>query len=108
MSRTASTAAILVGVLLSAPAAQQKIDLFTTPDFHKDRALWTDAAYFRNNTVGQLRGMALDIVPYENSGQVGDARKYGSEGTGKTGAGNLTSQYPYKNAWEHYQARLKA
>lgn len=108
MSRTASAAAVLVGVLLSAPAAQQKTDLFTTTDFHKDRALWTDPAYFRNNTPGQLRGMALDIVPYENSGQVADARKYGSEGTGKAGAVNLISPHPYKTAWEHYQARLKA
>jgi hypothetical protein len=32
-------------VLLSAPAAQQKTDIFTTTDFHKDRALWTDPAY---------------------------------------------------------------
>ena len=58
--------------------------------------------------TGQLRGMALDIVPYENSGQVADARKYGSEGTGKAGAVNLTSPHPYKSALEHYQARLKA
>ena len=90
----------MLGLMLAVPAAQQTT-LFTTTDFRRDRALWTDPAYFRNNTVGQLRGMALDIVPYTDSGQVGDARKYGSEGTGKPGAANLTSQYPYKNAWEN-------
>ena len=30
-----------------------------------------------------------------------------SEGTGRVGALNLASPYPYKNAWEHYQAWLK-
>src|SRR5918996_977176 len=108
MNRTASAAAFLVvGVMLSSTAAQQTT-IFTTTDFRKDRALWTDPAYYRNNTPGQLRGMALDIVPYSDSGQVADARKYGSEGTGKPGAVNLTSPHPYKTAWEHYQAKLKA
>lgn len=108
MSRTASAAALLVGLMLSVPTAQQATTIFTTTDFRRDRALWTDPAYYRNNTPGQLRGMALDIVPYSDSGQVADARKYGSEGTGKAGAANLTSRYPYTSAWEHYQARLKA
>jgi hypothetical protein len=108
MSRTASAAALLIAVMLAGPAAQQNPTIFTTTDFRQDRALWTDPAYYLNNTVGQLRGMALDIIPYETSGQVGDARKYGSEGTGRAGAANLTSAYPHKTAVEHYQARLKA
>ena len=108
MNRTASAALLLlVAIALAVPAAQQRT-IFTTADFRQDRALWTDPAYFRNNTPGQLRGMALDIVPYSDSGQVGDARKYGSDGTGKPGAGNLTSKHLYKTAWEHYQARIKA
>ena len=106
MCRTASIAALLVGLLLSAPAAQQTT-IFTTRDFRQDRALWTDPAYYRNNTVGQLRGMALNITPYSDGGQVGSARLYGSEGTGRAGAVNLASPYPYTSAWAHYQARLK-
>lgn len=103
---TASIAALLVGLLLSGAAAQQ-ITIFDTSDFRQDRARWTDPAYYRNNTVGQLRGMALNITPYETSGQVGAARLYGSEGTGRVGAVDLASPHPYMNAWEHYQAWLE-
>ena len=105
--RTASVAALLVGLLLSVAAAQQTT-IFDTADFRQDRALWTDPAYYRNNTVGQLRGMALDITPYQGGGQVGAARLYGSEGTGRVGAVNLASPYPYASAWEQYQAWLEA
>jgi hypothetical protein len=104
---TAVLAALLAGASLSVALAQQTT-IFTTADFRRDRAQWTDPAYYRNNTVGQLRGMALNITPYSDSGQVGAARIYGSEGTGRAGAVNLASPYPYATAWEHYQARLKA
>jgi hypothetical protein len=104
---TAWTAVLLVGLLLSVPAAQQATTIFDTKDFRQDRARWTDPAYYRNNTVGQLRGMALNITPYSDSGQVGDARLYGSEGTGRAGAVNLASPYSYASAWQHYQAWLK-
>ena len=103
---TASIAAALVCLLLSVPSAQQ-ITIFTTRDFRQDRALWTDPAYYRNNTVGQLRGMALNITPYSDGGQVGSARLYGSEGTGRADAVNLASPYPYTTAWQHYQAWQK-
>ena len=106
LTATASIAALIVSLSLSVPAAAQTT-IFNTKDFHQDRALWTDPAYYRNNTVAQLRGMALDIVPYENTGQVGAARLYGSEGTGRAGALNLASPYPFKTATEHYQAWLK-
>ena len=58
----ASIAALLVGVSLSVPAAQTaKPTIFTTTDFRQDRDLWTDPAYYRNNTPGQLRGMAINV-----------------------------------------------
>lgn len=103
---TVPIAALLVSLALSVPGAQQTT-IFTTADFRQDRALWTDPAYYRHNTVGQLRGMALNINPYSDSGQVGAARIYGSEGTGRAGAVNLASPYPYRTAWVHYQTRLK-
>ena len=67
--------ALSVGLLLSVPAAAQTT-IFNTKDFHQDKSLWTDPAYYRNNTPGQLAGMALNIVPYQASGQVGAARLY--------------------------------
>ncbi len=105
---TASIAAVLVGLSLSVPAAAQTT-IFNTNDFRQDRALWTDPAYYRNNTVGQLRGMAINIPPSSDGGggQLGAARLYGSEGTGGVGAVNLASPYPYTSAWVHYQAWLE-
>ena len=102
----ASIAALLVGLSPAVPAAAQTT-IFTTKDFRQDSKLWSDPAYYRNNTVAQLKGMALDIVPYQPGGQVGAARLYGSEGTGKAGAVNLASPYPFRTAWEQYQAWLK-
>ena len=102
----ASTATLLVGLLLSVVAAQETT-IFDTPDFRQNRERWTDPAYYRNNTVGQLRGMALNITSYQGGGQVGAARLYGSEGTGRVGAVDLASPYPYANAWEQYQAWLE-
>jgi len=101
-----SIAALLVGLSLSVPAAAQTT-IFNTRDYRQDRALWTNPAYYRNNTAGQIRGMALNVESYQDSGQVGSARVYGSEGTGRAGATNLTTPYSYTNAWEHYQAWLK-
>ena len=102
---TAAIAVVLAGLSLSVPAAAQTT-IFNTTDFRQDRALWTNPAYYLNNTPGQLRGMAIGIESYQNSGQVGSARPYESEGTGQPGATNLTSPYPYTSAWEHYQAWL--
>jgi hypothetical protein len=101
----ASIAAVLVGLSLSGSAAAQTT-IFTTTDFRQDRDLWTDPAYYRNNTPGQLRGMAINVEG-RRTGQELSARVYGSEGTGKVGAVNLKSPYPYTNAWDHYQALLK-
>src|SRR5258705_7574425 len=99
-------AALLLSLSLSVPAAAQTT-IFNTKDFRQDRALWVSPAYYKNNTAGQLRGMAIGIVPYENTGQVGSSRVYGTEGTGKVGTANLVSPYPFKTATEHYQAWLK-
>jgi hypothetical protein len=101
-------AALIVGLALAAAAAaQQQRTIFNTPDFRQDRALWTDPAYYRNNTVGQLRGMAIGTESAGNSGQAASARVYGSQGTGKVGALELVSPYPFTTAVEHYEAWLK-
>jgi hypothetical protein len=104
---TASIAALLVGLSLPVPAAAQTT-IFNTTDFRQDRERWTDPAYYRNNTVGQLRGMAIDFDSGgRGSGQEAGARAFGSAGTGRVGALDLATPYPYTSAWEHYQAWLK-
>ena len=102
-------AALLVGLSLSVPAFAQTtpLTIFTTKDFHQDRDRWIDPAYYENNTVGQLRGMAINFDSGgRGSGQEASARAYGSKGTGRVGALNLASPYPFTSAWDHYQAWL--
>lgn len=107
-----SIAAVLIGVALSAPAAAQttisQTTIFTTTDYRQDRERWTDPAYYRTNTVGQLRGMAIDAdTGGQGTGQAATAREYGSAGTGRVGALDLASPYPFKTAREQYDAWLK-
>src|SRR4030095_4385873 len=103
---TGSISALLVGLLRSFPAAAQTT-IFNTKDFHQDRELWTNPAYYLNNTVGQLRGMAIDYDSGgKGTGQEATARAPGTRGTALVGALDLASPYPYKTAMEHYQALL--
>ena len=77
MARVSITA-LLIGLSLAVPAAAQTT-IFNTKDFRQDRELWTSPAYYRNNTVGQLRGMAIDYDSGgRGSGQEATARAYGS------------------------------
>jgi len=97
---------IAIAVGLTAPASAQT--LFTTRDFRADRDRWTDPAYYRNNTVDEIRGMALDTYVEGASGQLGSARVFGEEGTGRVDARDLNSPYAYTSAQEHYDAWLAA
>ena len=78
--------------------------IFTTENFHADDELWTDPAYYLNNTVDEIRGMALDTYVDGASGQLGSARVYGGEGTGQVGARALASPYEFTSAQQHYEA----
>ncbi len=106
LTATVSLGALLIGLLIGTPAEAH--DIFTTADFRQDSEHWTDPAYYRNNTAGQLRGMALDLDIQGASGQSASARSYGSEGTGQVGALDLASPYPFQSSTEHYQAWLDA
>ena len=88
----ASIAALVVAWPLVGSAAAQ--DMFTTEDFHQDRALWSDPAYYRNNTVSELRNMQV-------------RNRYGEAGSGEE-TPDLRSSYGYATAAEHYQALLEA
>ncbi len=113
LTAAAAAAALIVAVTTGssgapAPAATAtQVTIFNTKDFRQDKALWNNPAYYRNNTPGQLRGMAIGVTPYEESGQVGSSRLYGSLGTGKPGAANYASPYPFKTAKEHFEAWRK-
>ena len=108
LTATACVAALCIG-LSSTPAVAQ--DIFTTENFRNDRERWTDPAYYRNNTAGQLRGQAFNFDSGgEGTGQLAGSRAYGTKGTATTGPVDemLRSPYPYTSAWEHYQALLAA
>ena len=108
LTTAAAIAALLAGIAMSIPAGAQTSQptIFTTTDFRQDKDRWTDPAYYRNNTPGQLRGMAINVEG-RRTGQELSARVYGSQGTGRPDAANFKSPYPHTNAWDHYQALLK-
>lgn len=85
-------AMFLASLSPSCPAGAQ--DIFTTRDFRQDRERWSDPAYYRYNSADEMREMDQATV-------------YGLEGTGRVGAMELASPYPYASAWEHYQAWLE-
>ncbi len=84
------------------------VDLFTSRDFYKDRALWSDPRYFRCNSPEALQAQwgALQptIVPAIGKDPPRSAawghcdRDYPRKA--------IVSPYPFKSAEEHYQALL--
>jgi hypothetical protein len=91
----------------AAPAGVQPlpIDIFTSKDFYKDRALWTDPRYFRCNSPQGLemqRG-AIFAATVGNDPPRSAAWGYCERDYPRAA---IVSPYKFKTAQEHYEALL--
>ena len=67
MTMSRALAALLIVLGATAPAVAQTT-IFDTTDVRQERERWTDPAYYRNNTGGQLRGMSDGFAVAQGSG----------------------------------------
>jgi hypothetical protein len=86
------------------PAGMQAlpIDLFTSKNFYKDSALWSDKRYFRCNTPRQI----TDIWTSRRIGANPPASASWGECNDDYPREKIVSPYPYKTAREHYDALM--
>jgi hypothetical protein len=90
--KTAAAAALVALLSFAAPLAAQTT-LFTTEDYRRDQARWTDPAYYLYNTARQLTDMQVE-------------NRFGQKGSGADKF-VIKSPYPFTSSDEHYQAWLK-
>jgi hypothetical protein len=82
-----------------------KIDIFTSKDYYKDRALWTDKRYFRCNSGAALEaqwgGNGVEII-----GPNGPATAAWGHCDRDMPRSALVSPYAFKTAQAHYEALM--
>ena len=88
------------------PAGMQALpnDLFTSKNFYKDQALWSDQRYFRCNFPRQL----TDIWTSHRIGTNPPTSAKWGDCSMDYPRNKIASPYPYKTAKEHYEALLAA
>ena len=83
------------------------VDLFTSKDFYKDRALWTDPRYFRCNSPQGLELQRGADVPSRRSARTRRARAAWGYCDRDYPREAIVSPTRFKTAQEHYEALLE-
>jgi hypothetical protein len=110
---TAATGELLVGSAWDGAAPPKikplAVDLFTSKDFYKDRALWSDPRYFRCNSPQAIEAQYGALTPVF-------MRVIGEDPPKTAAWGNcdvdypraaIVSPYAFKSAQSHYEALQK-
>ena len=86
------------------------VDMFTSKDFYKDRALWMDQRYWRCNAPRQIADMRSGGAGASTSDPRIGSNPPASARWGDCGMDwpreNIVSPYRFKSAKEHYEALL--
>src|SRR5687767_10778546 len=80
------------------------IDIFTTKNFYKDKALWSDPKYFRCQISRIITEVWADQRMGDNPPATAGWGDCARDFPG--GADKIKSPYPYKTAQEHYEALM--
>ena len=82
------------------------LDMFTSKNFYKDKALWQDPRYYRCNSPRRI------VESLWETGRIGanppTTASWGPDCVDHFPRDKIVSQYPYKTARQHYEALMAA